>query len=330
MLAAAAGAGMLALLFAVPGLVPGRSLASAEAFTVRPTDQSGTTADASTAAERPPTTPIPTPPPTAPPTPPPTPAPPPRPAMAALGAGVQPVLASAGGSVAVAVVELGPGGQSWSTNADSAFIAASTYKLPVLMWEAQGLAAGTLHAQDVLCYEEADWEDGYFADYGPGSCLTRQELAVRVGRYSDNTAAHILVREMGGAAALNGYAAAHGARESTFFAGDNTTTASDLARLLADEAAGRAGGAAAQAWLYPILTHTEWEDGVPAGVPAPATVTHKVGMLGGEVNDAALVQPAGRPGYIVVVLSDGAGHDGWDTVASVSAAVWTFEVARRG
>src|SRR5439155_16488960 len=121
-------------------------------------------------------------------------------------------------------------------------------------------------------------EDGWYDDYSSGRCFTRQELARRVGQTSDNTAAHILVRYLGGSPALDAYVRAHGATASKFWI-PNTTTAADLGRLWRDEAGGNAGGPAAQAWLYPLLTDTVFEDGIPAGLPGSEVVAHKVGEI---------------------------------------------------
>jgi beta-lactamase class A len=211
----------------------------------------------------------------------------------------------------------------WSLNGDQSFVAASTYKLPLLMEEAQAIAGGTAHESDVLCYDPGDWEDGWFSDYAPGACYTRGELDRRVGEYSDNTAAHILVRMDGGGDALNAYARTHGATESEFW-DPNVTTTSDLARLWQDEAAGHAGGSAAQQYLYPLLTDTAYEDGVPAGVPTGTTVVHKIGILDGEVNDAALVVNGPRGSYVLTVCTDGAG---WSVIADVARAVSQFEAS---
>src|SRR5260370_18190414 len=86
----------------------------------------------------------------------------------------------------------------------------------------------------------------------------------------------MLVRDVGGAAALKAWAAAAGATSSAFFDG-NTTTATDLATLWVAEASGELGGAAAQAWLYPLLTDTTTEAGVPAGTRADTPVAPKTG-----------------------------------------------------
>ena len=248
--------------------------------------------------------------------------------MSSLAASVQQLIASSGASVGVTVVELsGADPTVWSVNGGGVFTAASTYKLVALMLEAQNIAAGSTDPNGLVCYQESDYEDGWFADYADGMCLTRNELATRAGTYSDNTAGHMLVRDVGGAAALNAWAASLGATSSALFEG-NTTTSADLAALWNAEAQGNLGGAAAQAWLYPFLMNTRTESGVPAGV-AGVTVVHKTGTIDQVDNDAALVTAGPDGAYILVVLTDGlGGSDGWQLIAGISATVSQYEAAR--
>lgn len=196
------------------------------------------------------------------------------------------------------------------------------------MAEAESIAAGQDQLGDELCYVSEDWEDGWFQDYTPGACYSRAELASRIGQDSDNTAAHMLVRFLGGGSALNAYAAGYGATESAFY-DPNTTTASDLARLMAAEATGAAGGASAQQWLYPLLTHTAFEQGIPAGVPVTATVVHKTGELDAVTNDVAVVLGGVNGSYVVAICVDGPGSDaGFSAIAQVASLVWQMESAR--
>ncbi len=248
---------------------------------------------------------------------------------ASLMAAVAPLVEQSGGSVGVALIELGGSAPiAWSYDGGSVFTAASTYKLAALMMEAQEIASGTNDPNGLVCYEDADYEPGWFDDYADGACLTRTELAQRAGIYSDNTAAHMLVRDLGGADALNAWAAAAGVRQSVFFT-DNTTTAADLAALWAAEARGALGGAAAQGWLYPVLTQTRTEAGVPAGVAGRSAVVHKTGTIDAVVNDAALVTSGPHGAYVLTVMTDGIGGDGaWQLIASISADVWVYEAAR--
>src|SRR5216683_874807 len=180
----------------------------------------------------------------------------------------------------------------------------------------------------LVCYQDSDYEAGWFDDYAPGVCLTRNELASRAAQQSDNTAGHMLVRDLGGADALNAWAASVGTTDSAFF-DVNTTTAADLAVLWTAEADGRLGGASAQAWLYPLLTGTTTEAGVPAGVPAGTTVVHKTGAIEAAENDAALVTTGPNGAYVLVVMTDGlGGAAGWELIAGMSAAVWQIESSR--
>src|SRR2546428_292581 len=137
----------------------------------------------------------------------------------------------------------------------------------------------------------------------------------------------ITVVELGGASPAT-WTAFAGASNSEFFMG-NTTTAEDLAVLWVAEAKGELGGAAAQAWLYPLLTGTTTEQGVPAGVPAGSTVVHKTGTIDAVVNDAALVASGPDGPYVLVVTTDGlGGASAWELIASVSALVWQAEESR--
>src|SRR5437868_3573615 len=124
-------------------------------------------------------------------------------ALDQLTADLKAIAGRSGGRVGINLEELsGPRRTTLSLNGSQSVTAASTYKLPLLMAEAQRIAAGQIHGSDILCFLPGDAEEGWFADYGPGSCFTRDQLAARVGRYSDNTAAHMLVRDLGGGGAL--------------------------------------------------------------------------------------------------------------------------------
>src|ERR1700716_310231 len=104
--------------------------------------------------------------------------------MSTLAASVQQLIASSGASAGVTVIELGGADPTvWSVNGGGVFTAASTYKLAALMLEAQNIAAGKTDPNGVVCYQESDYEDGWFADYADGVCYTRNELALRAGTY---------------------------------------------------------------------------------------------------------------------------------------------------
>jgi len=246
----------------------------------------------------------------------------------ALVAALQQLAVASGATVGVTVVELGGSDPlSWSLDGGAVFTAASTYKLVALMMEAQNIASGATDPNGLVCYQDSDYEAGWFDDYAPGECFTRNELASRAGQQSDNTAGHMLVRDVGGIDALNAWAASVGTTDSAF-SDPNTTTSADLAVLWTAEAKGSLGGASAQAWLYPLLTGTSTEAGVPAGISG-STVVHKTGAIDAVENDAALVTAGPDGAYVLVVMTDGlGGAAGWDLIAGMSAAVWQIESSR--
>src|SRR5712692_7464372 len=245
-----------------------------------------------------------------------------------LVAALQQLAAASGATVGVTVVELGGSDPlSWSLDGGAVFTAASTYKLVALMMEAQNIASGSTDPNGLVCYQDSDYEAGWFDDYAPGECFTRNELASRAAQQSDNTAGHMLVRDVGGVDALNAWAGSVGTTDSAF-SDPNTTSAAYLAVLWTAEAKGSLGGASAQAWLYPLLTGTTTEAGVPAGVSG-STVVHKTGAIDAVENDAALVTAGPDGAYVLVVMTDGlGGAAGWGLIASISATVWQEEQSR--
>ncbi len=236
--------------------------------------------------------------------------------------------ARSGARVGISLQELsGPRRNNLSVGGGATFTAASAYKMPLLMAEAQQIASGQARGADVLCFDPGDAEDGWFDDYGPGSCFTRDELSLRAGRYSDNTAARILVRYLGGPDALNAYAKSIGMTASVLWV-PNTTTPDDLTAAWVNAALDRLAGAAARQWLFPLLTHTVNEHGIPAGLPASATVVHKVGTLGGTENDSGYIVSV-RTSYVLSIAVDGVDETlGWSLIAQISARIWQYESGR--
>ena len=108
----------------------------------------------------------------------------------------------------------------------------------------------------------------------------------------------------------------------------NTTTADDLTAVWVNETLGHLGGPAAQGWLYPNLTHTTAEAGIPAGIPAGARVVHKTGDMYGTENDAADVSK-GSLHYVRAICVAGLDEaSGWNLIQRISARVWQYEAGR--
>ena len=110
---------------------------------------------------------------------------------------------------------------------------------------------------------------------------------------------------------------------------NNTTTARDLGVLMAAIARDRAASPGACREMLAILGRQQFNEGIPAGLPAGTRVYHKTGWVGGLVyHDAGIVErldPKGHGGrrYVLVVLTGGIekSEDAHRLVADVSRLI---------
>ena len=79
-----------------------------------------------------------------------------------------------------------------------------------------------------------------------------------------------------------------------------------------------------------ILLDQEFNDKIPAGLPAETRVAHKTGEITAVSHDAAIVYPRGRPPYVLVVLTRGIkeGARSAKLIADISALVYAHNSAR--
>jgi beta-lactamase class A len=152
-----------------------------------------------------------------------------------------------------------------------------------------------------------------------GKRVTVSELIEHMITRSSNLATNALI-DLVGAKAANATAHALGARDirvlrgvedgKAFRAGlNNTTTARDLATLMEAIETGRAASRASCDAMREVLLRQEFNGEIPAGLPPGTKVAHKTGWITGVLNDAAVVYPAGRRPYVLVVLTRGIPDD---------------------
>ena len=146
-----------------------------------------------------------------------------------------------------------------------------------------------------------------------------RELIDRMITRSSNLATNALI-ELVRADRVNATAHALGARNirvlrgvedgKAFRAGlNNTTTARDLAVLLEAIETGTAASRASCDAMRDVLLRQEFNAEIPAGLPPGTKVAHKTGWITGVLHDAAIVYPAGRKPYVLVVLTRGIPDD---------------------
>ena len=265
---------------------------------------------------------------------------------------VERIAATPGATVGVAYVDM-ESGQRLSIAADTAFHAASTMKIPVMIEVLRRAQLGAFSLdQGILLINQFK----SLADGSPFSLDAKDDgdssLYLRVGQRvpiremlrlmivrSSNLATNQLI-ELVGAAHVTAGANALGATrthvlrgvedQKAFDAGMiNTITAGDLATLLVAIENGRVLSPESSALMRDILLAQEFNEKIPAGLPPGTRVAHKTGEITAVSHDAAIVYPAGRKPYVLVVLTRGIrdGKESATLIADVSRLVYAHATA---
>ena len=233
-----------------------------------------------------------------------------------------------GAIVGLSYLDLGSG-SSVHINADDSFHAASTMKVPVMIELFRQADAGerTLDQGMLLRNEFKSIVDGspYSLSAGDdsdslvyrkvGQAVPVRELLERMIVRSSNLATNALI-EVVDARRANATARQLGAKNTNVLRGvedgkayakglNNSTTARDLATLMAAIEQGRAASPASTQAMRDILLRQEFNDEIPAGVPAGTRVAHKTGSITAVLHDAAIVYPPAGSPYVLVVLTRG-------------------------
>ena len=216
------------------------------------------------------------------------------------------------GTTAVAVRHLRTGASA-AYHEQDVFPAASLAKVPVLVEVARRLETGAVRPDDpVRITPDAITGGAGVLQARAGEELAVVELMRLAVTVSDNVAARLLLRHVGGVEAVNRTLAALGLEQTRLYADDrpNTTTAAEMAALLAGLAARaetaptRAGAPApAAGTLAALLALPQAQAWLAQGVPRGVPVAHKSGQLPNLRHDAGVVY-APRGPYVLVVLTD--------------------------
>ena len=262
------------------------------------------------------------------------------------------VAQDSGAYVGVAYVDLGSSDTLY-LNADTSFHAASTMKVPVMIELFRRANTGSFRMDQglLMVNQFASLVDGspYALDVGSDSDSTlyhRIGSRVRVDSLlrlmitrSSNFATNTLITLVGGEEVTrtmrqlgaNRIQVLRGVEDGKAFEKglNNTTTARDLAIILRAIEEGRAASPAATREMLAILSAQEFNEKIPAGLPAGTRVAHKTGEITAVSHDAAIVYPSGRPPYVLVVLTRGIknGVQSAKLIADISALVYTHNVA---
>jgi beta-lactamase class A len=201
-------------------------------------------------------------------------------------------------------------GEYSQLGADRVLPAASTIKLPILIALFQDVDTQKVRLEEKLTIDKQSiaGEAGDLQDQKPGTQVSILVAATKMMTISDNTATNLIIKRLGGAAALNQRFRNWGLQVTTIhrslpdLEGTNVTTARDLARSIAAIDRGKIVSATSRSQMLSMMSHTARNTMLPKGLGVGAKIAHKTGDIGSTIADVGTIElPSGQK-YIAAVL----------------------------
>ncbi|KKU35543.1 MAG: penicillin-binding protein, partial [Candidatus Beckwithbacteria bacterium GW2011_GWA2_47_25] len=225
------------------------------------------------------------------------------------------------------VEELSGSKGSWGLDETNQFTAASVIKLPILVAYYEAVDEGRLDPETLYTLVEADrleYGTGSLQHQPAGTRYSYREIAELTANQSDNMGAELLIKFLGGYAAVQRTVNSWGLSETDLR--ENLTTPQEMGDLLTRLYRGELISEESRDELFANLTNTLVEDRIPAGVPTGVKVVHKYGSEAGVVNDCGIVY-ADTP-YVICVLSQKVNAGEAEAVLpKISRVVWEWRAA---
>lgn len=215
-------------------------------------------------------------------------------------------------------------GERYGLNFEKGYIAASINKIPIVVQFLLDEEAGLISFTDKYKLQAKDIEEGTGGlQYKKlGSEYSYEELVSLIGKQSDNTATNaivdIITRER-----VQQLCDTHGMEKTNIL--ENTTSAKNMGELFGKIYKGEVfKDESSRQFFFDILTKTDFEDRIPAGVPEEARVVHKIGNQLQVWSDCGLV--LGAKNYAICILTKGIKEEEAKVVLPrISELVWEYE-----
>ena len=188
--------------------------------------------------------------------------------------------------------------------------AASTIKTPILVAFLQDVDAGKIKLDEQL-EMTADVKVGEAGDlqYLPtGTKISALETATKMIVISDNTATNMIIKRLGGNAALNQRFKSWGLTATVInnqlpdLEGTNTITTQDLVTLLSMIDLGKLVEPRSRDRFMDIMRRPITNTLLPRGIPDEARIIHKTGDIASTVGDAGIVDMPNGKLYVIAVM----------------------------
>ncbi len=218
-------------------------------------------------------------------------------------------------------------GKTFGINEDLPVPAASTVKVPVVLYVANLVSQGKLSWNERLTYNsDRDWRGGAGSlqfTAKDGDSFSMRELAEKAIVESDNVAWKMLERRLG-VGNIAGFMRTLGGTV-VYPGGQNISTARDMATYMEAALNFARSNAEGEKLMYD-LSHTIWNTGLNRFIGDRVEVGHKEGDITGVADDVGIIY-ADRP-YILSIMSKG--HDdvelGFEYIGRISQIVYDYQV----
>jgi len=219
-------------------------------------------------------------------------------------------------------------------SANQSIAAASTIKTPILVAFFQDVDAGKIKLDEQL-EMSADVKVGQAGDlqYLPtGTKISALETATKMIVISDNTATNMIIKRLGGIAALNQRFKSWGLNSTVInnqlpdLEGTNTISTQDLVTLLAMIDRGKLIEPRSRDRFMDIMRRPITNTLLPQGIGEEARIIHKTGDIGLAVGDAGIVDMPNGKRYAIGVMVKRPDNDqrANELIRQISRATYEF------
>lgn len=181
--------------------------------------------------------------------------------------------------------------------------AASTNKVPILACLYYYAGKEEIDLEKIIVTQPSDIQDygtGSIRYESPGKPYSLKTLARLMMEKSDNTAAYILANQVLGTEKIQSLMDIWDLKQTDI--ANNKSSPFDLALLLLKMYKGEVTTQALSMEMLNFMTHSDFEDRIPAGVPKDVKVYHKTGDEVGKIHDIAIIEKSSHP-YILTIFS---------------------------
>ncbi|MBD2138845.1 serine hydrolase [Anabaena sp. FACHB-1237] len=195
-------------------------------------------------------------------------------------------------------------------NANTVFSAASTIKIPILIAFFQDVDAGKIRLDEMLTLEKEMIASGSgnMQYQEPGTKYTVLDVATKMITISDNTATNMLIAKLGGKDVLNQRFSSWGLTNTNIrnplpdLEGTNTTSPKELGVLISLVSQGNFVSMRSRDLILDIMSRTERDNLIPAGLGKGGKAYHKTGDIGKVLADAGLIDIPNGKRYIASIM----------------------------